>query len=324
MSKILRTLAGALATAAAFAAAPAVAQQAYPEKTVRFMAAFAPGGPADIVARLMAQALSEKWGKPVIVENRGGAGGNIAAVAVSRAEPDGYTVLVTTTAIAANVSYYDDAGYALADYKTAALVGTAPNIIVGAPNLAAKNLKEAIELAKTQPLSFASAGAGTTPHLSGERIFRLLGKVDVRHVPFTGAGPAISAVMAGHVPLSSVALSGAIEQVKGGTVKGLAVTSAKRLPDLPDVPTVTEAGFGEVDDATWVGLFVHAKTPDAILAKINADSNAVLATAKVREGLARAGLIPMGGELAASQAYVEAEARKWAEVVNALSIKAPK
>lgn len=323
MKTISRIAAGAL-LAAVLAAPPVGAQTAYPEKTVRFVAGFAPGGPADIVARLMGQALSEKWGKPVVVENRGGAGGNIAAVAVSRADPDGYTVLVTTTAIAANVSYYEDAGYALSDYKTAALVGTAPNIIVGAPNLAANNLAEAMTLAKTQPLSFASAGAGTTPHLSGERIFRLLGKVDVRHVPFTGAGPAISAVMAGHVPLSSVALSGAIEQVKGGTVKGLAVTSAKRIADLPDVPTVTEAGLGEVDDATWVGLFVHAKTPGAVLARINADSNAVLASPKVREGLAKAGLIPMGGDLATSQAYVEAEAKKWAEVVNALGLKAPK
>jgi tripartite-type tricarboxylate transporter receptor subunit TctC len=257
-----------------------------------------------------------------VVENRGGAGGNIAAVAASRADPDGYTILVTTSALAVNLSFYDNPGYALGDFKTAALIATAPNILVGAPSLKANTLKEVIALARTEPLSYGSAGLGTTPHLSGERIFRLLGKVDVRHVPFTGAGPAVAATLAGHVPLASVALSAAIEQVKAGTVKGLAVTSAIRLPELPDVPTVAESGLGEVEDATWVALFVPAKTPDAIVAKINADANAAMAGAQARASAGKAGFLPLGGDVAKAQAYVEAEVKKWAEVVKASGVKA--
>lgn len=317
---------GAATAVCALAASPAAAQSeqsAYPEKNVRFLVAFAPGGPADIVARITGQALGERWGKTVVVENRGGAGGNIAAVAASRAEPDGYTILVTTSALAVNLSFYDNPGYAIGDFKTAALIATAPNIIVGAPSLKASTLKDVITLAGSQSLSYGSAGLGTTPHLSGERVFRLLGKVDVRHVPFTGAGPAVAATMSGHVPLASVALSAAIEQVKAGTVKGLAVTSAARLPDLPNVPTVAESGLGEVEDATWVALFVPAKTPDAIVARINADANAAMSGPKAREALGKAGFLPLSGDVAQAQAYVASEVKKWGEVVKASGVKAP-
>ncbi|HEY8579556.1 MAG TPA: tripartite tricarboxylate transporter substrate-binding protein [Beijerinckiaceae bacterium] len=320
---LTRLLASAsLVAGAALATAAPAAAQSYPERNVRFLVAFAPGGPADIVARVVGQALTERWGKSVIVENRGGAGGNIAAAAATRAEPDGYTILVTTSALAVNLSFYDNPGYALSDFKVAALVATAPNIIVGAPNLKADTLREVIALAKTENLSFGSAGAGTTPHLSGERVFRLLGKVDVRHVPFTGAGPAVGATLSGHVPLASVALSAAIEQVKAGAVKGLGVTSAQRLPELPNVPTVTETGLGEVEDATWVALFAPAKTPDDVLRKINADAAAAIADPKAKEALSKAGFLPLSGDLAKAQAYVEAEARKWAEVVGAVGAKA--
>lgn len=313
----------ALIASAPIAASRAAAQQAYPEKNVRFVVAFAPGGPADIVARVIGQALGERWGKTVIVENRGGAGGNIAAGAVARADADGYTILVTTSALAVNLSFYDNPGYALSDFKPAALIATAPNIIVGAPNLKANTLAEAIKLAKTENLSFGSAGLGTTPHLSGERVFRLLGKVDVRHVPFTGAGPAVNATMAGHVPLASVALSAAIAQVQAGSLKGLAVTSAKRLPDLPNVPTVAESGLGDVEDATWVALFAPAGTPDGIVAKINADANAALQNPTAKSALAKAGFMPLGGDVAATSGYVRSEADKWASVVRAVGAKAP-
>ncbi|MFN3892257.1 MAG: Bug family tripartite tricarboxylate transporter substrate binding protein [Beijerinckiaceae bacterium] len=305
----------------AAAASPAAAQN-YPEKNVRFLVAFAPGGPADIVARIAGQALGELWGKSVVVENRGGAGGNIAAVAASRADADGYTILVTTSALAVNLTFYDNPGYSLDDLKAAALIATAPNIIVGAPSLKANTLKDVIALARAETLSYGSAGLGTTPHLSGERIFRLLGKVDVRHVPFTGAGPAVAATMAGHVPLASVALSAAIEQVKAGTVKGLAVTSDKRLPELPDVPTVAESGLGDVEDATWVALFVPAKTPAAIVAKINADAAKAMSAPKAKEALAKAGFLPLGGDVQKAQGYVASEVKKWGEVVKASGVKA--
>ena len=321
--RLLLACATALGASLALAApASAQAQANWPDKNVRFVVAFAAGGAADVVARLVGQNLGERWGKAVIIENRGGGGGNIGAQAVARSDPDGYTILVTTSAIAANLTYYENPGYSAADLKTVALLATQPNIIVGAKDLKANNLKEVIELSKTENLSYGTAGPGTTPHLSAERIFRLVGKADIRHVPFTGAAPAVAATVSGHVPLASVALSGAIEQVKGGLVKGLAVTSLQRFPDLPDVPTVKESGLGDIDDATWVAAYAPAKTPAAIVAKINADMSAALKDQKVHDGLVRAGYLPLGGSLAEADSFMQAEVKKWGDVVRASGVKA--
>ncbi len=305
----------ALLAAAVLHTAPLHAQNPYPERNVRLIVSFAPGGPTDIAARIIGQALQEKWGRTVIIENRGGAGGNIATVAVSRAEADGYTILVTTSAFSVNLSYSANPGYNAADLRPAALVATTPNIIVGAPELKANTLKEAIELARSEKFAFASAGAGTTPHLSAERIFRLISKIDVRHVPFTGAAPALNAVSAGHVQFGVVAMTPAIELIKAGKLKGYAVTSARRAPELPDVPTVTETGVGNIDDATWVAMFVPAKTPPVIIAKINADVNEALKSNAIIQQIAKAGLEPLGGNVSAIEAYVAAETRKWGDVI---------
>jgi len=306
------------------AAAPGAAfgQTAWPDKNVRVVVAFAAGGAADVVARLVGQSLGERWGKTVVIENRGGGGGNIGAQAVARAEADGYTLLITTSAIAVNLTYYDNPGYSNADLKTVALLATQPNIIVGAKDLKADNLREVIALSVKENLSYGTAGPGTTPHLSAERIFRLIGKADIRHVPFTGAAPAVAATVSGHVPLASVALSGAIEQVKGGLVKGLAVTSLERFPDLPNVPTVKETGLGEIDDATWVAAYAPAKTPAAIVQRINADMSAALKEPRVRDGLVRAGYLPLGGPLDEADRFMQSETRKWGEVVRASGVKA--
>jgi tripartite-type tricarboxylate transporter receptor subunit TctC len=314
-------LALAAALAGPLAAQPATAQT-WPEKNVRFVVAFAAGGAADVVARLLGQALGDRWGRTIIVENRGGGGGNIGAQAVARADADGYTILVTTSAIAANLTYYDNPGYSAADLRTVALLATQPNIIVGAKDLKANTLKEVIELSRRENLSYGTAGPGTTPHLSAERIFGLIGKADIRHVPFTGAAPAVAATVSGHVPLASVALSGAIEQVKGGLVKGIAVTSLERFPDLPNVPTVKESGLGDIDDATWVAAYAPAKTPPAVLAKINADMTAALKDPKVRDGLVRAGYLPLGGSLEEADRFMQSEVKKWGEVVKAAGVKA--
>jgi len=300
----------------------AQAQTTYPDRPVRFVVSFAPGGPADVGARIIGQALQEHWGKGVVIENRGGAGGNIATVAVARAEPDGYTVLASTSSFSVNLSYYPNPGYAASDFKVAALVATTPNIVVGAPDLPAATLADVLKLAKTQPLAYAGPGTGTTPHLSAERIFRLIGKVDIRHVPFTGAGPAMNAVTAGHVQLGVVAMTPAIELVKAGKLKGYAITATKRTPELPDVPTMAETGIGQVDDATWIALFVPAKTPDAIVAKINADANAALKNSATVQLINRAGMSPLGGSLEEINAYVSNETKKWEEVVRAVGLKA--
>ncbi|MDT2023310.1 tripartite tricarboxylate transporter substrate-binding protein [Methylocella sp. CPCC 101449] len=300
----------------------AQAQTTYPDRPVRFVVSFAPGGPADVGARIIGQALQDHWGKAVVIENRGGAGGNIATVAVARGEADGYTVLASTSSFSVNLSYYPNPGYSASDFKVAALVATTPNIVVGAPDLPAANLADVLKLAKTQPLAYAGPGAGTTPHLSAERIFRLIGKVDIRHVPFTGAGPAMNAVTAGHVQLGVVAMTPAIELVKAGKLKGYAITATKRTPELPDVPTMAETGIGQVDDATWIALFVPAKTPDAIVAKINADANAALKNSATVQLINRAGMSPLGGSLEEINAYVSSETKKWEEVVRAVGLKA--
>jgi tripartite-type tricarboxylate transporter receptor subunit TctC len=296
--------------------------QTYPSEAVRFVVAFAPAGPADIIGRIVGLKLQQLWGQSVVIENRGGAGGNIAASQVAKADANGLTVLVTTSAFAANPSLYKKPGYsAETDFKVVGLAATTPNLIVGAPDLAASSLADVVKLAKTQNLSFGSAGTGTTPHLSAERIFRFLGKVDVPHAPFTGAGPALNATMGGHVPLASVAMPAATELVKSGKVKGLAVTSLKRAAALPDVPTVGESGLGEVDDATWVALFVPAKTPAAIVDKLNKDLNTVLADPGVKEQFDRVGFSAIGGTPAEAETYVHSELAKWSEVVNKIGLK---
>ena len=311
----------ALALVAIAISCPATAQT-YPERNVKLIVAFAPGGPTDVGARILGAALQEKWGKPVIIENRGGAGGNIGAVAVARAEADGYTILVTTSAYSINLTYHSNPGYTATDLRPAALLATTPNIIVGSPELKANSLKDAMELARTGKYSYASAGAGTAPHLSAERVFKLIGKLDVRHVPFTGAAPAMNAVSAGHVQFGVVAMTPAIQLVKAGALKGYAVTSAKRAAELPEVPTVLETGVGAIDDATWVAMFVPEKTPPTITAKINTDINEILKQPSIAQQISKAGLDPLGGSLSEIEAYITSENKKWAEVINATGASA--
>lgn len=312
-----------LAGAALIAGASAGVAQDYPNKPVKLQVAFAPGGPADVIARIIGQKLGERWKQgSVVVENRGGAGGNIAAAAAAKADPDGYTILVTTSAFAVNQTLSKSPGYSPNDFRAAAVVATTPNLIIGAPTLKANNLKEAVELAKTEKLSYGTAGAGTTPHLSAERIFKLEGKVDVPHAPFTGAGPATQAVIGSHIPLASVAMSAAVEQVKAGQVKGLAVTSKDRVKSLPNVPTAREQGLGEADDTTWVVFFVPAKTPDAVVQKINADVNAILKDKDTQDQLEKIGFMPVGGSAPEADAYVRSETKRWGDIIGKIGLEA--
>jgi tripartite-type tricarboxylate transporter receptor subunit TctC len=317
---VRHTVAAAL-TALALATSPALAQQPWPSQPVKLIVAFAPGGPADIIARILGQKLNEHWQQPVVIENRGGAGGNIAAAFVAKAEPNGTTVLVTTSAFAVNPSLSAKAGYAPEQFKAAVIAATTPNLIVGSPDLKAKTLRDVIATAGTGNYTYGTAGVGTTPHLSAEKIFRLTAKVPVVHAPFTGAGPALNSVMGGHTALASVALPAAMELVKGGQVRPLAVTSRDRMPSLPDVPTARELGLSDDEDATWVAFLLPEKTPPAILEKLNADLNAALSDPAIRDQLDRIGFSAIGGTTAASDAYVRAEFVKWGEVIRKLDLK---
>jgi tripartite-type tricarboxylate transporter receptor subunit TctC len=302
-------------------AAPQALAQDYPNKPVKLLVAFAPGGPADSIARIIGQKLNERWKQTVVVENRGGAGGNIAAMNAAKADPDGYTVLVTTSAFAVNQTLTKNPGYKPEEFKAAVIAATTPNLIIGAPTLKANNLKEVIEQAKTEKMTYGTAGAGTTPHLSAERIFKLEGKVDIPHAPFTGAGPATQAVLGSHIPLASVALSAAVQNVQSGQVKGLAVTSKDRVKALPNVPTAREQGLGEADDTTWVVFFVPAKTPDSVIQKINADVNAILKDKDTEDKLEKIGFMPVGGSSKEADAYVKSETERWGDIIRRVGLE---
>ncbi len=311
-----------LAALALLALAPdARAQDAWPTRNVRFVVAFAPAGVADPIGRFVGQALQEKWGQTVVVENRAGAGGNLGASVVARSEPDGHSVLVTTSGFSVNLSLYEKPGYAFSDFQTAAVAGTSPNIIVAAPGLKENTLPEIIAAAKAGKFSYGSAGVGTTPHLSAEQIFNVLGKADVSHAPFTGAGPAIAALMGNHLQLAVVALPGAIEQVKAGGVKGVALTTAERRADLPNIPTVRETGVGDVVTATNILFLMPAKTPAHIVAKFNADMNEIIKAGRLDKQFAAAGVTPMVLDQKQAHAFIGEEIAKWAGVVKAANIK---
>lgn len=322
MMSMSRRLLGVAALAIACGASSApVSAQTYPSQSVRLLVAFAPGGPADIIARIVGQKLTERWHQPVVIENRGGAGGNIAAMQAAKAEPNGTTILVTTSAFAVNPSLSSKAGYAPDEFRVAIIAATTPNLIVGAPNLPFTTLADAIKAAKTQPMTYGTAGIGTTPHLSAEKIFSLVAKVPIVHTPFTGAGPALNSVAGGHTPIASVALPAAVELVKGGQVKALAVTSNERIAALPDVPTAREQGLADDEDATWVAFFLPAKTPSMVIDKINADVNAVVSDKEVQQQLDKIGFRAVGGSVDQADRYVKSEIVKWGDVIRKLDLK---
>jgi tripartite-type tricarboxylate transporter receptor subunit TctC len=293
------------------------AQDAWPTRPIRFVVAFAPAGPADIVARLLAEPFGRVLKTNVVVENRGGAGGSLGSGVVAHAEPDGYTMLVNTSAYAVYPAIHREQNFdAEKALVLAALVGSSPNLIVASPKLPAKNLKDVIALAKTQRLNFSTAGIGTTPQLSGEYLFKVLAKVDVTHVPFLGAGPALNAVMADHVQLACVALAPAIELVKSGAVRPLAVTSGHRAKSLPDVPTVAESGFTGFEDVTWVGVFLPARTPANIVERVNREITAIQRSPDFETKLATNGFDVMGGSIPELQTFLHNDIARWAKVVK--------
>jgi tripartite-type tricarboxylate transporter receptor subunit TctC len=290
--------------------------QPYPAKPVRVVVPFPAAGVTDILARLVGARLSESWGQPVVIENRSGAGGNIGVVAIARSAPDGYSVLMTSSSIAVNMSLSAHPGYdLLKDFVPVINVASSPNMIITQPTGPA-SLRELIEQSKKDGLIYGSAGAGTTPHLTAEYLFKNLAGLKVTHVPYKGAAPAVNAALSGEVVAVSVAMPTAVPHLRSGKLRGLAITSRRRNDAVPDVPTVEELGFPGFEDITWVGIFVPAGTPQAIVSKINADVNAFLALPDSRERLASLAFDPVGGTPESFSAYLRTEVAKWAKVIR--------
>ena len=298
------------------------AQSDWPKaKPVTLLVAFAPGASTDIVARSLSQKLSEITGGNFIVENKGGAGGNIATTQVKRAAPDGYTVLVHSVAFAVNPSLYADAGYdALRDFVPVALGPKTPNIFTVNPSVPVKSLPELVEAAKKTPFNYASSGIGTTTHLSMERL-KTAAKVDIVHVPYQPAA-AINAVVAGHTQIASTSMPPAVPMIKAGRLKAIAVTSAMRSPLLPDVPSITEFGYKEFDDYTWFGFFVPAGTPPAVVERLNAALNRAMESTDVVERFTQLGMASASNSAAEFNTFLRAEVPKWAAVVKSSGAKA--
>jgi tripartite-type tricarboxylate transporter receptor subunit TctC len=312
---IVAAILGVGAALAAGWSPPGSAQDWPKQRPVQFVVAFGPGSSTDIVGRLVAAKLTETLGQSFVVENRPGAGGNIAAQAVKRAAPDGYTVLVISVAYAVNPSLYANAGYdPMKDFAPVVLGPVTPNLITVNPAVPVKNLQELVDLARKQPLAYASSGIGTTTHLSVERI-KTAAKVDITHVPYQPA-QAAGAAVAGQTQMSSTSMPPAIPHVKSGKLRPIAVTSAQRSPALPDVPTVNEQGFTGFDDLTWIGFFVPAGTPADVVNRLNAEVNRVLESPDVREKLGQLGFESRRNSPAEFAAFVQEEVPKWAKAVK--------
>jgi len=313
----MRRIAAGLWIAVAFSGG-AVAQ-AWPEKPVRFVVGFTPGGPSDILARALGQKLAESWSQQVVIENRPGAGGNIAAELVAKSAPDGATWLLGNNSIlATNQSLYAKLAYdPVRDFAPVALVAIQPNILVVNPNVPAKSVKELIALAKAKPgeLNYASSGSGAAAHLAGE-LFKAMTGVQMVHIPYKGAQPALTDVIAGHAQLMFATSASVIPYIKAGRLRALAVTTAQRSATVPELPTISESGVPGFEAITWHGVVVPAATPAATIARLNADIVRALRMPDLRERLES-----LGAELATGTPrdfadYIAREIPKWTKVVK--------
>src|SRR5947199_8820444 len=262
----MTTLFRSLALLAALFWVNAAFAQTYPNKTIRMIVTFAPGGPTDVIGRVIAQKVSESWGQQVVVENIAGGGGNIGVAAAMRAPADGYTLVAVSTGFIVNPSLYSKVPYAIKDFAPISLVAASPNVITVHPSVPAKSVQELIALTKANPgkYSYGQPGTGSTPHLAGE-LFKLKFGLDITMVPFGSAAPAITSTIGGHTPIAFTALPPAITNIQDGQLRGLAVLSAKRNANVPDVPTMAEAGVPDQESDTVTGIVTLAGTPPEIV-----------------------------------------------------------
>jgi tripartite-type tricarboxylate transporter receptor subunit TctC len=314
---------GVAATLLPVAAQFAVAQQSYPTRPVRWVVPFAAGGPAEILARLLGQWLSERLGQPFIIETRPGAGSNVGTEAVVRAASDGYTLLLVTTANAVNASLYDKLSFVfMRDVAPVAGIIRVPAVLVVTPSLPVKTVPEFIAYAKANPgkLSMGSAGIGTIQHVAGE-LFKMMAGVDILHVPYRGQAPAMTDLIAGQIPVMFDSMPASIGHIKAGTIRALAVTTATRAETLPDIPTVADfvPGF---EASAWYGVAAPAGTPPDIVDRLNREINAAFADPRIKDRLFELGGTVLAGTPADFGKHVADETEKWSKVVRAANIRA--
>ncbi|EJC81203.1 hypothetical protein Rleg4DRAFT_2878 [Rhizobium leguminosarum bv. trifolii WSM2297] len=309
---------------AAFASGASAAAADFPDRAITMVVPFAAGGSTDVVARIIAQKMSEDLGQQVIVQNVAGAGGNLGAGNVARAEPDGYTILMGTVAThALNPLILKSTPYdPEKDFAPVSLLVVVPNVLVVNPELPAKTVQELIALLKAEPdkYSYASSGNGTPLHLSGE-LFKSMAGVSMQHIPYKGAGPALNDVIGNQVPIMFDNLPSSSGHIKAGTLRALAVTTAKRAPSFPDVPTVAESGIPGYETYTWNALFAPAKTPNEAVMRLNASANKALKDPAVAERMKEFSATIVGSTPDELAAHVKAELAKWGPVVKGANIQ---
>src|SRR5215475_12471506 len=324
-----RTMAG-ICAATAFAPtligrarAQTLSSQTWPNRHVRLIVPFPAGGGTDIIARILANRLSEVWGQQMVIENKGGAGSNIGAEAVARADPDGYTLLIGSLPVAVNRFLYTSLNYdSVTDFAPISLICTYPNLMVVPNSSPAKSVMEFVAHAKANPgkITFASSGTGTSTHLSGELFKRMTG-IEMTHVPYRGVAPALNDVIPGRVDVMFNTMAGVLQHARSGQVRGLAVTSAQRFPTAPDSATFGNSGVPGFDVAAWYAFFAPAKTPPEIVNKLNADTVAILREPAVIAALEKAGVAVVGSTPAELARLLKSEIDLWGPVIKAAGIK---
>jgi tripartite-type tricarboxylate transporter receptor subunit TctC len=315
MTAVLQLLLAAVLLVGGVSAASA---EGYPNRPVRVVVGFPAGGPTDVIARMVAQKLSDALGQQFFVENIGGAGGNTAAGQVARATPDGYTIMAISTGFVVNPSLYAKVPYdAVKDFSAITLVAVSPNVVVVNPAVPAKSLPELVQLIRDNPgkYSFAGPGVGSTPHLGGE-LFRLAFNLDLVHVPFTGAAPAVQATIGGHTPIAFTALPSSLSAIQAGQVRALGVAASERAPGIPDVPTYAEQGIKDQEADTITGIVAPAATPKEIVDLLYREIAKAVAQPDAKERLVALGFKPVANKPDEFGARIKLEMEKWGKVVR--------
>ena len=295
-----------------------VAAQDFPAKPIKLIVPFPPGGPNDIIARVVGQRMSELTKQPVVIDNRGGQAGVLGTDAVAKASPDGYTIgIVSASSLVINPTMEKVPYDVASDFAPVTLVVTVPEMLVVAGNFPANNMAELVALAKAQPgkFNFASAGVGGLPHLAGE-LFKLTAKIDIVHVPYRGAAPAINDLLGQQVEMTFLDLPVLLPHIKAGTLRPIALGARERVPTAPDVPTTAEVGMPDLLIENWYGMIAPAKTPDNIVAALNRIANEAMADPAVKQRLADQGLTVAGDTPEHFRGFIDAEAKKWARVIK--------